>query len=73
MLDRNDGDMSVSQSLDIVSSWLERVANRDPVLFSQLMKRIKIGATELNSRVSVRRTINRRVKQAESVKERTNA
>lgn len=73
VLSKNDGDISVSQALDIVSNWLERVANRDPLLFSQLMKRIKIGASELKPRLATRRTINRKVRQVEPVKEHTNA
>lgn len=38
-----DDSMSMHEALDIVSRWLERVAERDPVLFRQLMQRIKLG------------------------------
>ena len=44
LINQSDETMQVSEALDIVSSWLERVANRDPVLFRQLMHRIKLGS-----------------------------
>ncbi|HUD10604.1 MAG TPA: AarF/ABC1/UbiB kinase family protein [Candidatus Saccharimonadales bacterium] len=45
----NDDDLSVSQALDIVSKWLERVAIRDPALFRQLVNRIKLGSDKLGA------------------------
>ncbi len=36
---------SISQALEIISNWLERIALRDPQLFKQLMNRIRIGDT----------------------------
>lgn len=38
-----DDTMSVADALETVSNWLERVAERDPSLFQQLMTRIRIG------------------------------
>jgi serine/threonine protein kinase len=73
VLNKNDGDISVSQALEIISNWLERVANRDPLLFSQLMKRIKMGTSTLKPRIPVRRKVNRRARQAELEKEQINA
>lgn len=43
----NEDDLSVSEALDIVSSWLERVATRDPALFQQLVNRIKLKTAKL--------------------------
>ncbi len=43
MLHQNDELTSISDALETVSNWLERVAERDPMLFSQLMRRIKLG------------------------------
>ncbi|MES2970735.1 MAG: AarF/ABC1/UbiB kinase family protein [Patescibacteria group bacterium] len=37
-----DDGMSVSHALQTVSNWLERVAERDPALFMQLTRRIKL-------------------------------
>jgi serine/threonine protein kinase len=38
-----DDTMSMSQAIETVSRWLERVAIRDPALFRQLMQRIKLS------------------------------
>ncbi|HUD07897.1 MAG TPA: AarF/ABC1/UbiB kinase family protein [Candidatus Saccharimonadales bacterium] len=73
VLSKNDGEISVSQALDIVSNWLERVANRDPLLFSQLMKRIKMGTSTLKPRMPVRHKVSRRVERVEPEKEQINA
>ena len=35
-----DATLSMSQAIAIINHWLERVALRDPVLFSQLLRRI---------------------------------
>ena len=40
---QHDERMSIANAFEIVSNWLERVAERDPVLFQQLMRRIKLG------------------------------
>ncbi len=45
LVDDPTGEKSISQALDIISSWLERIALRDPQLFKQLMERIRIGDT----------------------------
>lgn len=39
---QQDDSMSVSDALETVSNWLERVAERDPALFRQLMQKIKL-------------------------------
>ncbi len=38
---QSDATMSVGQALEIVTNWLERIAERDPVLFKQLLERIR--------------------------------
>jgi hypothetical protein len=38
---QGDATMSVGQALEIVTNWLERIAERDPVLFKQLLERIR--------------------------------
>jgi hypothetical protein len=73
VLNKNDKDISVSEALDIVSKWLERVANRDPLLFSQLMKRIKMGAASLSPKMSSRRNLGRRGRRVNAEKEHINA
>lgn len=42
MRSRHDEMMSMHDAILTVTSWLERVAERDPTLFAQLMNRIKI-------------------------------
>lgn len=39
---QNDDSMSITDAIEVVSTWLERVAERDPGLFQQLVSRIKI-------------------------------
>jgi hypothetical protein len=41
----NDGDnqIAIGDAIDIIMKWLERVAERDPALFRQLMSKIKMG------------------------------
>lgn len=43
MLHQNDDITTISEAIETVSSWLERVAERDPLLFSQLMAKIKLS------------------------------
>jgi hypothetical protein len=45
---QTEDNISMTQALDIVSRWLERVADRDPALFRQLMERIKLKRGETN-------------------------
>ncbi len=40
---QSEDNMSIADALDTVSNWLERVAERDPALFRQLMTRIRLG------------------------------
>jgi hypothetical protein len=39
----DDDELSVAQAVDIISKWLERVATRDPALFRQLVRKIRVG------------------------------
>lgn len=45
---RNDEEpgMSITQALETINSWLERVAARDPALFNKLLQRIKLKGTK---------------------------
>jgi hypothetical protein len=43
----DEASLSVSDSIDIVSKWLERIAVRDPAFFHQIISRIKIGSVKL--------------------------
>ncbi|MCA9332988.1 AarF/ABC1/UbiB kinase family protein [Candidatus Saccharibacteria bacterium] len=43
LMHANEDTMSAGEAFEIVSNWLERVANRDPVLFSQLMQKIRLS------------------------------
>lgn len=36
-----DSRMNIARALDIVTKWLERVANRDPILFKRLMSQLR--------------------------------
>jgi len=45
VIHQSDDAISVSDALETVGSWLERVAERDPLLFHQLMTRIKLKTT----------------------------
>jgi hypothetical protein len=36
-----DSNMNIQRALDIVTKWLERIANRDPLLFRKLMSQLK--------------------------------
>ncbi len=38
-----DNQIEVGDAIDIIMKWLERVAERDPALFRQLMSKIKMG------------------------------
>lgn len=49
----NDDNMSVSDALEVVGGWLERVAQRDPSLFKELMTRIKFK-TSPNVKIPVK-------------------
>lgn len=39
----HDDQIAVSDAIDIIMKWLERVAERDPALFRQLMSKIRLG------------------------------
>jgi hypothetical protein len=41
LVHQNDATMSVGQAIETVTNWLERVAERDPMLFRQLLERIR--------------------------------
>ena len=38
----NQPDMTVGQAIDVLTGWLERVANRDPALFQNLMSKLHL-------------------------------
>lgn len=38
----NDPDMTINQAIDILYGWMERVANRDPALFQNLMSKLHL-------------------------------
>lgn len=40
----HDDQIAVSDAIDIIMKWLERVAERDPALFRQLMSKIRLGS-----------------------------
>ncbi len=50
---KTEDSMSTNQALVIVSSWLERVAERDPTLFKQLITRIKLNKIPINVQETV--------------------
>ncbi len=43
LLIESPSNMTIQRAIDIVTKWLERVANRDPVLFRKLLGQIKGG------------------------------
>jgi len=45
----NPNNMTIARSIDIVTKWLERVANRDPVLFRKLLSQIKKGGGNIQN------------------------
>jgi hypothetical protein len=49
---QGDDAMSVSEALETVSLWLERVAMRDPALFRQLMDRIRLSTAKPSRRAA---------------------
>jgi len=49
LMHNSDDSMSVADALDIVTNWLERVAERDPVLFRQLMDKIRLSSVKSES------------------------
>lgn len=42
-----ENQIPVSDAIDIIMKWLERVAERDPALFRKLMAKIRFGSQEL--------------------------
>lgn len=46
--DAND-QIAIGDAIDIITSWLERVAERDPALFQQLMKKIRLSKNSLDN------------------------
>lgn len=39
----NENEMSANQAMEVISKWLERVANRDPALFKTFVSKIKVA------------------------------
>jgi hypothetical protein len=46
----NDGSdqIAISDAIDIITTWLERVAERDPALFRQLMRKIRLNKNPIS-------------------------
>lgn len=42
----DDNQIGISEAIDIIMKWLERVAERDPALFRQLMSKIRLGSNQ---------------------------
>jgi hypothetical protein len=51
LLHASDDTMSASEAIEIVTNWLERVADRDPALFGQLMDKIRLSKVKSNIEV----------------------
>lgn len=49
LLHQSDDAVSISEALETIHRWLERVAQRDPALFRQLVKRIKLHRSKDDS------------------------
>jgi len=48
LLIEKDSNMTISRAIDIVTKWLERVANKDPILFRKLLGQIKRGGGNIS-------------------------
>jgi hypothetical protein len=44
-----DDQIAVGDAIDTIMEWLERVAERDPALFRQLMQKIRLGRDPIES------------------------
>ena len=49
---RPDPEITIGQSIDILYDWLERVASRDPALFRNLMRKLKLKREILSGKNS---------------------
>ena len=47
-----DKPMTLSKSMEVVSNWLERIADRDPVLFSSLLDKFNRARKEQKNKDS---------------------
>lgn len=56
IMSEQDGYVSISDAMETVASWLGRVAERDPLLFKQLMERIKFGGE--NKVMDIKEAVN---------------
>lgn len=45
----SDDQIAVGDAIDTIMSWLERVAERDPALFRQLMQKIRMGSDPIET------------------------
>jgi hypothetical protein len=52
LMNDDHGFASVSDALEVVTNWLERVADRDPALFRSLMSKIQPKAKTTNNPVT---------------------
>jgi hypothetical protein len=58
----DDDELSVAQAVDIISKWLERVATRDPALFRQLVKKIRVGNNQFDTMTTQNRNQRAKIK-----------
>jgi hypothetical protein len=47
----SEDSITITQALEIINTWLERVAMRDPALFDNLMRRIKLHTSKTTAPV----------------------
>jgi len=47
----SEENITIAQALEIINTWLERVAMRDPALFDNLMRRIKLHTSKKSTAV----------------------
>ena len=47
----SEDNITITQALEIINTWLERVAMRDPALFDNLMRRIKLHTSKTTAPV----------------------
>ncbi len=53
-----DDAMPTSQAIDIVTEWLERVADRDPALFQSLINKLRLKDSTINHTANASETVN---------------
>jgi len=71
LVHETDAPISVSDAIDTVSNWLERVAIKDPDFFSHLMQRIKLNSSHSRTKTTSQAIPTKQ--SSEAVKETINA